>query len=266
MATTSTLTIVANKSVPRDPLGENLPNRGRIRKFINNLVGLIGGQAVAPTTVLTGLNHATGTVIYGSATGTATITINGVVVAVSVGADDPATAALSAAAINASSDALVQYQVRASNLAGTVTASTAVEGNWVEICGVRLTARKAATGMQVNEFSCATSNNATATSLAAYINAHPTLRDIVYATASSAVVTVRARYVSASMPSIALKSSGSTLAVSSNVLTSNAGVCITAIQKGVGGNTMTLTAGATGGTATASAARLAGGTQTVVSL
>ncbi len=266
MAATSSLTVIGAKSFALDPLGEALPNKGRLRKFVNRLVGLLGGANRSLTTLLTGLNHATGTVVYASATTTATITINGVAVAVSVGADDAATAALSAAAINASTNALVQYQVRASNLAGTIDCATVLDRQFVEVCGVKLTARLAATGMRPSEFSCATGNTETATSLAAVINAHPSLRDIVYATSSTSTVTVRARWVLASMPDISLKKSAATFTLSDVVLTSNAGVCITAISKGVSGNTMTLTAAATGGTATASAARLAGGTQTVVSL
>lgn len=266
MAATSSLTVVASKSVVCDPFAENLPNRGRIRKFVNNLVGAVGGATKAPLTVLTGLKHATGTVIYASATTTATTTINGVAIATSVGADDAETAALNAAAINASTDALVQYHVRASNLAGTIASATVLDGQYVEICGVRLTARKAATGMRPNEFSCATGNNQTATSLALIINTHPVLRDLVYATASSATVTVRARFVLASMPSVSLLASAATFTLSGNVLESNAGVCITSIHKGVSGNAITLAAAATGGTATASAARLTGGTHTVVSL
>jgi hypothetical protein len=266
MPVTSSLSIIASKTTGMDPLGERLSNRGRMRKFVNNLTGLIGGQNRAPNSVITGLNHATGTILYSSATTNVTSTINGVAIVTDVGASDILTAAAVAAAINASTNALVQYLVRASHLAGTIASATVLEGQHVTICGVRLTARKAATGMQLNEFSCATSDNATATSLAACINAHPVLRDIVFATASTATVTVRARFVAASMPTLDLAKSASTFTLSGAVLAGVAGVCISTIHKGTTGNTITLAAAADGGTATASGARLTGGTNTVVSL
>lgn len=62
----------------------------------------------------------------------------------------------------------------------------------VTIEGVTLTAQAGAATPGTNTFQAATSNEATAASLAAQINAHPDLEDLVIATVVGAVVTVKA--------------------------------------------------------------------------
>ena len=64
MPATSTVSIVANKGCGVDPFGQNLPNRGRIRKFINNLVGIVGGAS--GYLELRGFNSTLGLIIVGA--------------------------------------------------------------------------------------------------------------------------------------------------------------------------------------------------------
>lgn len=72
-------------------------------------------------TATTSLASATGTVTLSSSSGTVGATVNGVSVTVSYSTSDTVTAGLLAAAINASSNALVKYLVAATSAAGVVT-------------------------------------------------------------------------------------------------------------------------------------------------
>jgi phage tail sheath gpL-like len=71
---------------------------------------------------------ATGTVTLSGGSGTITATINGVAIAITWATSDTNSAALLAAAINASTDALVQNIVTATSAAGVVTVSAVVPG------------------------------------------------------------------------------------------------------------------------------------------
>lgn len=73
---------------------------------------------------------ASGTVTIASGSGSITATINGVATAVTWGTSDTATATALAAAINASSDALVNKHVSATSALGVVTI-TAINGGYV---------------------------------------------------------------------------------------------------------------------------------------
>lgn len=72
-------------------------------------------------TATTALANASGTVTLSSSSGTVGATINGVSVTVAYATSDTVTAGLLAAAINASSNALVKYLVAATSAAGVVT-------------------------------------------------------------------------------------------------------------------------------------------------
>lgn len=71
---------------------------------------------------------ATGTVTLSGGSGTITATINGVAIAITWATSDTNSASLLAAAINASTNALVQNIVTASSAAGVVTISAVVPG------------------------------------------------------------------------------------------------------------------------------------------
>lgn len=266
MPVSTSFHILATKARGEDPFADKTQStRLRLRQLLNFLGGTLGGQAKSPVVQLFGETFAQANVALSSASGDITTTINGVGIVVAQDTDDTVTAGLIAAAINASSNALVSRLVRASHLAGTIAVDTVLPGQWVSICGVRLTAMKSAGSLtQLNQFNCITSNNATATSLAAVINAHPILKELVFASASGATVTVRARFPASDMPNILLDKSASTFTLSAAALAAGATVLISSQLKGTAGNQTTLAASGTG--ATASAARLTGGTQTVVTL
>ena len=71
---------------------------------------------------------ATGTVTLSGGSGTITATINGVAIAITWATSDTNSASLLAAAINASTNALVQNIVTATSAAGVVTISAVVPG------------------------------------------------------------------------------------------------------------------------------------------
>jgi phage tail sheath gpL-like len=71
---------------------------------------------------------ATGTVTCSSTAGTLTTTINGVAINATAGGDDPASATAIAAAINASTNALVKNVVTASAASAVVTITSVMPG------------------------------------------------------------------------------------------------------------------------------------------
>ena len=125
--------------------------------------------------------------------GTVTTTINGVAVNADFDTDDIVTAGLLAAAINASSNSLVQNYVRANNLSATIALASVVAGTQLSICGVSFTATASATGNQ-GEFSISGNNTADAAALVAAINTHPALVEWVWALNSTNVVFLFPRF------------------------------------------------------------------------
>lgn len=91
---------------------------------------LAGGARTKPATVRADVTPvaASGTLTLSSASGTVGGVINGVTVTVTASGGDTTTAAAVAAAINASSDALISGLVTATSALGVVTVTTAVTG------------------------------------------------------------------------------------------------------------------------------------------
>lgn len=219
---------------------------------------------------------ASGGVAISSGSGTVGVTINGVACTATWATSDTNSAGLVAAAINASTNALVAGLVSATNLGATITCSTVVAGDWVDVCGTRFTAAAGLpveihSGQNLNTFDCSTSDTATATSLAAKINAAPGVSRYVYAKSAAGVVYVFARqsvfsgtvtfsWPTGQVPTNVLTSSGSTIALSGAALAAGANVGICAAAEGVAGNQCTIAASGTGVTTLGSAARLTGGT------
>lgn len=168
------------------------------------------------------------------------------------------------AAINASTTAIVANHVKASNLAGSVVAASAVAGDWVEIAGVRLTAVAAASPGTNNTWTIITSDTAAAAALVVTINAHPVLKELVFASSSTGTVTVRQLPFGTGVGTklVMASNNGTRLAVTQFAATGTAIVC--ASKKGTGANAVTIaSSGATlaiGG----SVSRLAGGTDTTL--
>lgn len=224
---------------------------------------LISGGSGTKATFRYGTKRAFGTVVYSTSSGTPGVTINGVAVAVADGGSDLINAGLLVAAINASTNALVQDLVHASCYSAIITLVSALPGDWVEIMGVRFLAKGGTTAVCTpSEFTTGGSDTADAATLVVAINNHPVLSELVKASSSAGVVTVRA--YRALPPSLAISSSHATrvaltdyTATATAVLTPSTTVCISALWKGTLGNCITIAAIATG--TTASGARLTGG-------
>ena len=114
--------------------------------------------------------------ISASGSGAVGMVINGVTITDTWATSDTASAALVAAAINASTNALVQYVVGATNLFGKLTLATCVAGTVVTIGGFRFTAiagTAAAIPDKDGDFVMSGTDTQDGTSLCGAINRHP---------------------------------------------------------------------------------------------
>lgn len=247
-----------------NPFRDSGTSRNKVRKFIGALRALLVGgillRAASRPKVFAGKVHAFGTVVYGTASGAQTVVLNGVTVSsFSHGATDTADATTVAANINASSNALIQYLCEASNLAATFTLASLTVGQYVQIGEYKFTAGNNAT-LRADEFYIgAVGDTADATSLAAQINARAGLNEDFFASSSSGVVTVRQRRGTTALKALAKSGAGITL---SGQLAATATVLVSSTRPGPIGNAFTLSVTGTG--ATASGARLTGGTEDVL--
>lgn len=193
-------------------------------------------------------------------------TINGVTVTGTWATSDTVGAAAAAAAINASSNALVQGFVTSNNLSTLLTLASVVAGTTVNICDVQFTATAAATG-NPNEFSIAGTDAQDATALAAVISAHPSLQRWVYPVVTSNTIRLFARqYTFASSvfswptnpaaPVNRVWASAATVTVSSATLAAGTSFGLCANNRGIGGNAITVAASGTGVTAIGAQTRL----------
>ena len=203
-----------------------------------------------------------------TSTGSVGATINGVAVTATYATSPLNTAGLVAAAINASSNALVKGLVQASNLGCTLTLTSVAAGDTVTILGSRFVATSGTpativTGGNLFSFDCSGSDSADATALAAAINTAPGLSLLVCAYADSNAVYVMSRTATypagPGVPANVVASQASTIVASAASLTAIAYVGITACVPGVTGNTQTIAASGTGAAIVGSLTRLAGG-------
>jgi hypothetical protein len=257
-----------------DPFGHHVSRTppSRFREFIGRVKALTTGGLVSRGSIrpsaIAGTAHATGTVTLANVSAADTVTLNGqnlTAVAGAAAADqfsvdgnDIVDATGLVTAINASAQTLISGIVRASNQAATITLASVAAGEWVEVAGTRFTATPAATGV-LTDFSIAGNDAADATALAAAINAHPSVKDLVLASAASNVVTVR-QLPPEPTSAHRLVKSGAGITLSGSALAASAVVLITAVMKGKQGNAITL-ASNNGTRLAVSGARLTGGTQ-----
>lgn len=99
-----------------------------INAIINVLAGIVGGAFSGTIRAAGNATQASGTITLAAASGTITATINGVAVPVTYATSVTHTAGLLAAAINASSNALVSGHVTATSQAGVVTIKATTPG------------------------------------------------------------------------------------------------------------------------------------------
>lgn len=127
---------VLNHTSPLDPGGTASPTRSKkelLRLFINLLRGALSGSRIAASFDIypdgATAVAAAGTVTLATSSGTVGATINGVSITTVFATSDTVTATALAAAVNASTDALVRHHVTATSSAGVVTITAAKKGN-----------------------------------------------------------------------------------------------------------------------------------------
>lgn len=121
-----------------------------------------------------------------------------------------------------------EADITAVNASGVVTVSSYVNlvsgtADKITIGGHDLTAQSGASTLGDNTFQAASSNNATAASLAAQINAHPQIKLLVVATVLNAVVT---------LTSVATGDSGDTVTLTYTDNDSNIGITLSGLSAG----------------------------------
>lgn len=219
-------------------------------------VGLVDSATVIANQATTGACAGATLVISGGAGAVGGI-INGVTVT-ATHSSDAADGALIAAAINASSNALVQGFVRATGVAGSLTLASVVAGTRVNIrVGSSMygfIATSAATG-RLGDFDISGNDTADAAALAAAINAYPVLNQTLRAENVAAVCYVYALDTSSSNK--VMTASATTVTVSAF-----AGVArchIASIIPSALGNAITIALSGTGVTVANANTRLVGG-------
>jgi hypothetical protein len=259
-------TVVIQHRKPVD-LGRN--NSAQHREVMAALVDLLASSQGDVDSVTGNLNQATlgakagATLILSGGAGAVGGVINGVTVTATFATSDANTAGLVAAAINASSNALVQGFVRASNAFATLTLATMTAGSLVRIrlgSGMQaseyvLTAVAAATGRQ-GEFSISGTDTQDAQALCDAINAWPVLNQTIRAENVAGVAYLYAMDLSTSAKDVSVAGSG---------ITRTAGFALGArchVENpipGAVGNAVTFTATGTGMTVANTNTRMVGG-------
>jgi hypothetical protein len=265
MATTSVLLTYHLRDTAGDPLligGSARTGRQKVRKLFRKLDKLQKGHE-RPATLKYGSLAAWQTAVAASS-GDTTLTINGVDIVVSFDTSQTITATAVAAAVNASADALVAGHVTASNLSTTIALATCLPQGTITICGYPLRpVPKESLGP--GTFEVSGNNSADGDKLVAAIHAMPGLQDLVVAINSAGTVTVRSRVAAASLPINQLRASGTSgVTLGAGAMAVGTTVLISAVNKGIAGNT--ITAAITGTGTSIGAARLAGGTSASVTL
>lgn len=252
-----------------------------LRRFANVLAGsLNGANADSEYTLVYGDGtepaFACGALSLSGASGTIGGIINGVTLTTTHGTTDILDAALIAAVLNASSNALVQGFITSNNLGATLTLTTVLAGDSVDICGTRMTARSG-TGPNLNVsgssqgfFDMSGSDTADALSLATAINQMPGLSRFVSAISVAGVVHLMARRFNFTSPTFSwptgpgvpsntiISNSGTIVASGASFITS-AKVNLNACIPGVQGNAVTVALSGTGVTVLGTQTRLIGG-------
>jgi hypothetical protein len=261
----STTTLVLEHYTKIDPIVSS-GNRDQALAALGNTIGSLAVGAAHGVALEVRKNSSApvksyGSVILSSGSGAITIVINGITAGSETWAtSDTATAVLLAADINASTDALVQYLVEASNFTGTATLASVAAGEYIALTlsdgrkwRFTAVATAAAADATKGEFGIDGTDTADAAALAAAINGMPILNHHVFATSSSGVVTIYQRRGTSANVVLGGAGAGLTLAA----IASSATVGVSCLHPGTIGNAVTLAATGTG--ATASGARLTGG-------
>lgn len=255
----------------RKPVDLGATNRRQNREVAQALADLLMGANIGSADAVTAICNQAGvgskagaTLIVSGGTGTIGGIINGVTVTGSGAGTDTQDAAVIAAAINASTNALVQGFVRAASTYGTVTLATMTAGSFISLrigSGATantytFTATAAATGLP-GEFSIAGSDTADALALADAINAYPVLNQTVRAESVAGACFIYMMDDVATNRVLTVNGSGITLTTAIAAATR---VHIEAQVPGIQGNAITIALSGTGITVANTNTRLVGGT------
>lgn len=259
-------TVVIQHRKPVD-LGRN--NQSQNREVLTALAQMLQDSNGSVDALTGNFNQATtgskagATLLISGGAGAVGGVINGVTVTATFATSDANTAGLISTAINASSSALVQGFVRASNAFATLTLATMTAGSLVRVrlgSGAQASeyvfvATSSATG-KLGEFDISGNDTADATALCAAINAFPVVNQMIRAENVAGVA-----YLYAMDGSI----SGKDVSVAGSGITRTAGFALgTRIHvenpiPGAHGNAITFTATGTGMTVANTNTRMVGG-------
>lgn len=198
-------------------------------------------------------------VTMASSTGTVGATINGVGVTVTWATSDANSSTLFAAAVNASTNALVQYLVQACNISGSIALASVAAGDFVEfnapgVGTFRFTAKSGGV-LDAGEFDMSGLDTADATSLATQINNRAGLNRLIIADPSSGTVTIR--QVAGTSASVTMSKSAATFTLTA--LAAGASTLVSSLVPGRIGNCQTIAASGTNVSINGSLTRLASG-------
>lgn len=187
--------------------------------------------------------------------GSVGLVLNGISLTATAAGGDTNSAGLVAGVINASSNALVQYNVIATNLVQTLTLTSTPAGAIVRVCdrpfvAVNGTAPQQMASNQFAQFDMSGSDTQDATSLALAINKHPGLQRYVSAFSAAAVVYIFPRsaawFTGPNAPPNKILSASSAIVASASTFAASANIGISASKRGKSGNWITCTATGTG--------------------
>jgi len=264
MAYSQLIQIHSNKPLPA-PTGTR-KNSALLRQYANWLVSALAGtakvQGFEAMQNTAAAKRAGALLVYSSGSGTVGITINGVGVTVTA-TSDTASMTATVAAVNASSNALVQYLVEASNTRGTVALASVVAGTKLQLGQYEFVA-VSGTPTNYGQFDISGSNAADAASLVSAINQHPAAGRYYHAFAASGLATVQVFRFATPPNGTRWSATASTLTIVQPVAAATG--CVRSINRNTYGNCITVAASGTGASITDSQARLIGGAGNSVAL
>jgi hypothetical protein len=258
----TTLNVIYNLKEPKgDPwVGRGKTARRKLRQFGKRYEGFLKNTE-RPATFTYGTLCAWQTLIAGSS-GDMVLTVNGVDMTTAFATSATVTATAMALAVNTSTDPLITGHVTAGNLATTIALSSCLPQGFITICGYTLRPVPKES-LQDGAFEISGDNTADGDALVTAINAMPGLNDLIIAVNSSGTVTIRARVPAASLPINQVTKSGTSgITLGAGVMAATSTVVLSAVHKGIPGNTITCALTGTG--SSIAGARLAGGTSTSV--
>ena len=228
-----------------------------LRVGINKALGCVSGVERGSNFTIVGsgtdLASACTAGISSGGSGACGITISGVTLTDTYATSDTHTAGLIAAAINASTNAKIQYLFGSTNLKSTVTLATVVAGTTIELAGFRFTAISGTTESgKDGEFVIGGSDTADGTSLCLAIQRHPYANKYLFALNVAGAVHVfpksAAWFSGPNAPPNTVKASAGTVTVGSATFAASAYYGVWCKLPGKWGNNVVVALSGTGQT------------------